>query len=349
MTRTVGDFSMVRDMDFDFVTRLSYGTETHGAITYMVGKAEHSLWLRHDDRTIRDKAMRAIRELVRNAFVHVRRCSVDSPWSVLARREDEMAVWTISDTGPGILARYVSDERRPMLRDVEPEGVEMLLSLIHDQRTSHYGDPNAGIGLEIAVREASRSGCSLELRSDGFVLELRDGRMTHVADDDTIIGTTWTVRVPMTDRSAPRPRVAVPIPEVAPNVAPNSVQEAVDMAEGGLVYWINSAWTGRVPGDARDFRRSAGAHFDQLRQDLGLQAMPPAHADCAPDDLKTWARFGDHPLDERILRIVAEDPVIRRAIDPFQAEDMLSGLVHRLRLLVIDEATRNDAGKQTGG
>lgn len=347
MSEKPGDFSMVRDMDFDFVTRLSYGTETHSSLSYMIGKAEHALWLRHDDRAIGDRAARTIRELVKNTFIHVRRTNVDLPWSVVAKREDDVAVWTISDTGSGILARYVSDEHRMMLRDVEPEGVEMLLSLIHDRRTSHYGDPNAGLGLEIAVREASRGECSLGLRSDGFVLELRDGRMVHVADDPTIVGTTWTVHVPMTDRDAPRPKVAVPIPEIAPNVAPNSVQEAVDMAEGGLVYWINSAWAGRVPGDARDFRRSAGAYFDQLRHDLGLQSLPLPHSDCAPDDLRSWARFGDHPLDERILKIVAEDPTIRRAVEPFEASDMLSDLVHRLRLLVIEETKAAEAAARS--
>lgn len=109
------------------------------------------------------------------------------------------------------------------------------------------------------------------------------------------------------------------------------------MAEGGLVYWINSAWAGRIPGDARDFRRAAGAYFDQLRDDLAIQAMPREREDCALDDLKAWARFGDHPLDERIMRIVAEDPHIRERTAPFEPSDVLQDLVHRLRLLVEEE------------
>lgn len=125
-----------------------------------------------------------------------------------------------------------------------------------------------------------------------------------------------------------------------PNSAARSIQEAVDMAEGGLVHWINSAWAGRIPGDARDFRRAAGAYFDQLRDDLAIQAMPPRHEDCAPDDLVGWARFGDHPLDERIMMIVSQDPAIIDRTSPFHPQDVLSDLVHRIRMLVQEEVAR---------
>ncbi len=129
-----------------------------------------------------------------------------------------------------------------------------------------------------------------------------------------------------------------------PSSAAHSVQEAVDMAEGGLVHWINSAWAGHIPGDARDFRRAAGSYFDQLRDDLAIQAMPPRHEDCAPDHLDRWARFGDHPLDERIMMIVAQDPAIIDRTAPFAPQDVLGDLVHRLRMLVEEEV-----GKATSG
>lgn len=112
------------------------------------------------------------------------------------------------------------------------------------------------------------------------------------------------------------------------------------MAEGGLVHWIDSAWAGRIPGDARDFRRAAGSCFDQLRGDLAIDAMPPRHGDCTPDRLHRWARFGDHPLDERIMMIVAQDPVIVDRTAPFSPQDMLGDLVHRLRILVEEEISR---------
>lgn len=335
MNAIVGRFSMERDMGVDFTGRLTHRSRSYTTVDRILGTAHRLLDLRHDDHDASMRSASALRQIMLNAFDHVRRRRVELPWSVDAVREGDDALWTIADSGEGMLGRYLADRGSFRMSDAEPEGVDMVLSLIHDRRSSQCGDPNAGIGLDIAIRDASRSGCSLTLRTSGHAFELKEGRMVPTGEAPGI-GTVWTVRVPMVDRGAPRPRAEVPLPEVAPNVAPTSVQEAVDMAERSLVHWINSAWAGRVPGDARDFRRSAGGCFDQLRSDLGLQSLPPAHEDCAQDDLAAWARFGDHPLDERIMRIIAEDPAIRRAVAPFEAESMLSGLVHRLRLLMIE-------------
>lgn len=336
MSVTSAGFSMKRDMGHEFVERMTRRSRSYSSVDRLLGKAHSTLGLRHDDRTRSERSASVLRQIIHNAFDHVRRHGLEDPWTIDAAREGDDAVWTISDTGAGMLERYVADRRTFRASDDEAEGIEMILSLIHDHRSSDLNDPNAGIGLEIAMRDASRSGCSMRLRTSGHSFVLKNGRMVPSGDAPGI-GTTWVVRVPMADRDAPRPRAEIPLPEVAPNAAPTSAQEAVDMAERSLVHWINSAWAGRVPGDARDFRRSAGGCFDQLRSDLGLQSLPPAHEDCAQDDLRSWARFGDHPLDEKIMRIVAEDPAIRRAIAPFEAEAMLSGLVHRLRLLMIEE------------
>lgn len=64
-----------------------------------------------------------------------------------------------------------------------------------------------------------------------------------------------------------------------------SVETAINMAERSLVFWINSAWWGHVAGDARDFRRTTGGIFDQLREDLKLGPLPDIPDDCSTDDV----------------------------------------------------------------
>lgn len=191
-------FSIPSDMGTGVVDALMNGNRGP-MMRHAVSTAHHAIGLRPADMAAQDRIRRMIHELAINAVQHVTRRSVALPWNLSVVRDGSDALWTIADDGPGILGRFREAWGFERARAHYGDGDALLDAIIHERLTSFSGDPNAGLGIQIALRQAMETDTRLRLATDGRLLELHDGRMIRTGTAAGS-GTVWTVRIPMMPR-----------------------------------------------------------------------------------------------------------------------------------------------------
>lgn len=197
---TATRFDPATDMGYETMRHLTICEQRHRVLVHIVATGHARLGLQTPVWQDSERDRRAVAELMLNALQHTSRHYVECPWSFKAERIDNDVVWTISDSGPGVLRTYLDSFYGPHMLKVHGGDRDALLThLIHERASCFASDPSAGLGMGIAIGRIARQGGGASLRTEGRLLELRDGRMMHVGPEQTI-GTSWTVRLPMAAR-----------------------------------------------------------------------------------------------------------------------------------------------------
>lgn len=191
-------FDPAMDMGHDTIRLLTTQTNRHRVLVHIVATGHARLGLRTPEWQDMERVRRAVSELMLNALQHTPRHSLELPWSFVAERVGDDVVWTVSDTGPGILPTYLDSYYGPHMLSAHGGDRDALLAyVIHERASCFASDPNAGLGIGIAIGRIAAQGGAATLLTDGRRLELRDGRMEQAGEEKTN-GTHWTIRMPMT-------------------------------------------------------------------------------------------------------------------------------------------------------